>query len=118
MALPNENGVLIHNGKVCSPLVVPTATSIPYGDSNVGSALDSIARVKYKDVTVTTSKTSDVLGNYGSVAHNIPSTCTILSSQIFGGGNFNGYSVINQNNVYVWSTYTGAITVRIAYIEA
>lgn len=54
MALPNQNGVIVHNGKVCSPLVVPTATSIPYGDSNVGSVLDSLNTVTNTSITAGT----------------------------------------------------------------
>lgn len=91
-------------------------TTLTKAVTDLNASLTQLS-VKYKDVTVTTSASSDVLGNYGKNTNpGLPSGCTVLSAQIIGGGSFNGYATANNGEVDVWSAWRGDITVRIAYI--
>ena len=42
MSLPNTNGAFIHNGISCSPMLVPTAQSVPYNNSNSGLSATNV----------------------------------------------------------------------------
>ena len=42
MSLPNTNGAFIHNGINCSPMLVPTAQSVPYNNSNSGLSATNV----------------------------------------------------------------------------
>ena len=47
MALPSNNGVFVHDGYNCSPIIVPTAQSIPMSTSDnttVNTAITSTSQ--------------------------------------------------------------------------
>ena len=61
MALPNNNGVFIHEGYNCSPIIVPTAQSIPMSTSDsttVYSAISSLSPAVEITDTLTAGSTT------------------------------------------------------------
>lgn len=72
MALPSNNGVFIHEGYNCSPIIVPTAQSIPMSTSDsttVKSAIDTIL--------------SDIAEEYDSTSTYAVNDCVIYNKILY-----------------------------------
>lgn len=72
MAIPDTNGIFIHNGLNCSSAYIPTAQSIPYNNSNsdltatnVQDAIDEVVSEKAEQSTV--SGIENALNSIGTV---------------------------------------------------